>query len=131
MGMELDKIDSFKDIQELIAIREDIEALAARLAPEDPTPLRVDLLDLGESLRLIAEVPGVRQENLEVALQGDTLTIAGLREPYDHEARVLRAERSSGRFQRTIALPDVVSREGAQAQLREGLLILDMPKVKA
>jgi HSP20 family protein len=129
--MDLDKVDSFQDIQELIAIREDIQALTQRVALEEAPQMRVDLLDLGESFRLIAEVPGVSQENLEVALHGHTLTIAGLREPYSHDIQIISRERPTGHFQRTIDLPDAVEREGAHAHLREGLLILDMPKAKS
>jgi HSP20 family protein len=128
--MDLDKINSFQDIQELIAIREDIQALAQRVTLEDTSQVRIDILDLGESFRLIAEVPGVSQENLEVALQGDTVTIAGLREPYSHDTQIVSLERPTGHFQRAIDLPSAVRREGTHAHLREGLLILDMPKAR-
>ncbi len=123
------KPDTSASLQRLLDLRERISALGAELqnASNGLGP-RLDLLDIGDAYRLIVEVPGVCQDDLEVAIDGRELTVAGLREPYDDVPRLLMAERPTGHFQRSIELPGEVVRERSQAHLREGLLILDLPK---
>lgn len=134
--MELEKFDSTRDIQDLLALRSDIEALSTGTLKADTGP-KLELLDLGPAYRLIVEVPGVSQENLEVALQGRSLTVAGLREPgYDgmgdgasNSVDIILSERSSGHFQRSLELPGEVDYDRSHASLHDGLLVLDLPKV--
>src|SRR5690625_7644070 len=66
--MELDRSGSALDIQELLSVRERIDKLLAN-QHEEAQP-RADLLDTGDSYRLIMEVPGLKEENLEIALDG-------------------------------------------------------------
>ena len=124
--MELDKFGTTGDIQELLAIREDIENLS--LKSSDASKPKIDLLDRGDAYQLLIEVPGVPQENIEVSVQGSSVTIAGLREPVNSNFKVITSERHRGHFQRTIELPAEVEGESTQAHLSEGLLILTMPK---
>lgn len=124
--MELDKFGTTGDIQELLAIREDIENLS--LKSSDASKPKIDLLDRGDAYQLLIEVPGVPQENIEVQVQGSTVTIAGLREPVDSNFKVITSERHRGHFQRTIDLPSEVQGDDTQAHLAEGLLILTIPK---
>lgn len=121
-------LDTASDLKQLLELRERITSLSEELELPQNGPIpKLDLLDIGDAYRLIAEVPGVRQEGLEVAILGRELTIAGVREPYEGGA-LLMTERPSGHFQRSVTLPGEVVRERSQAQLREGLLVLDLPK---
>ena len=124
--MDLDKFGTAGDVQELLAIRDRLEGLLEHR--QEAAPVRADLLDLGDSFRLVLEVPGVAEENLEIALQGQTLLVAGLREPHDGEARMIFSERPSGHFQRSINLPEDVDRERTSAHLQAGLLVVHLPK---
>lgn len=130
--MELDKFGTLGDLQELMTVRDRIDDLIEQQAPGDPNTPRVDLVDMGDAYQLVVEVPGVPQENLEVALRGRSVTVAGARDAYDAEGEepqeLVFRERPSGPFQRTIELPASVDRETSTAHLREGLLILTMPK---
>ncbi len=136
--MELEKFDSSRDIRDLLALRDDIERLGTA-APEADAGPKLELLDLGAAYRLVVEVPGVTQENLEIALQGRSLTVAGLREPlYEPSSDgsgdgvdVILNERASGHFQRSVELPGEVDYARSHASLRDGLLVLDFPKVQA
>lgn len=122
------ELDTSSELQRLLSLRERISSLSAELnLPGDPG-LKLDLLDTGDSYRLIAEVPGVSQDDLEVAIDGRELIIAGVREPYEGGPVLLMTERATGHFQRSVELPGEVVRERSQAQLREGLLVLDLPK---
>lgn len=125
--MELEKFGTAGDIQELLAIRDDIEKLSFKTTGDSSVP-RLDLFDHGDYFSLLIEVPGVSQENLEVAVQGSSLTIAGFREPIENAAEILITERHRGHFQRTIELPQAIDEEAIQAHLMEGLLRLRLPK---
>ena len=128
--MELDHQETRRNLSKLLSLRDEISELHSTLSVSpDEVPLRLDLIDEGDALRVIAEVPGVTQDKLEVALQGRDLTIAGVREGSGDAAEtMLIHERPSGHFQRTITLPSEVAREQISAQLREGLLFLYFPK---
>lgn len=124
--MDLEKFGTAGDVQELLAIRDRIEGLLDD--GRDASVPKVDLLDVGTSFRLVMEVPGVPEENIEIGLQGQTLVVAGLREPIENETKVLFSERPSGHFQRNVELPVPVDREKTNAHLQSGLLIINLPK---
>lgn len=123
--MDLEKFGTAGDVQELLAIRDRVEGL---LEKREVSPPKTDLLDAGEAFRVVMEVPGVAEENIEIALQGRTLMVAGLRETVDDESQLVFSERPSGHFQRNIELPQEVDREGTSAHLQAGLLIINLPK---
>ncbi len=126
--MELDKRESTQhDLQKLFILRERVSELATGLEPKNLEP-SADLIDTGDSYRLIVDLPGVAQDDLEIALHGRQLTLAGLREPSGSEQAFLLRERPRGHFQRTFTLPTEVSFEASSAHLSEGLLILHLPK---
>ena len=125
--MELDKKHSTSsDLQQLLTLRERVGALVSEL--EDEVTFKVDLLELEDAYRLVADVPGVAQGDLEISLQGRHLTIAGRVEPHDAGAHLLLDERPGGHLQRTIELPEEVAEKKSHAQMRDGLLILHLPK---
>jgi HSP20 family protein len=126
--MDLEKFGTTGAIQELLSIRDDLEKLSTLGSDKDAISPKIDLFDLGDSYRLLIEVPGVPQENLELALQGRTLIVAGLREPIEEGLKIITSERHRGHFQRSIDLPGEVDREKISAHLQEGLLILNLPK---
>jgi HSP20 family protein len=126
--MELERFGTAGDIQELLSIRDRIEGILDDHAGNSAVNPRADLLDTGDAYRLVLEVPGVSQENLEIGLQGQELIVAGLREPVDQEVDIIFSERASGHFQRSIHLPAEIDREAVTVHLREGLLILNLPK---
>jgi HSP20 family protein len=130
--MELDKYGTAGDIQELLAIRDRIDTLLETKSGNEALAPRIDLLDTGDAYRVVIEVPGVPQENLEIALQGKELIVAGIRETSNasdsDEETLIVSERPSGHFQRTLMLPGEVVTGKATAHLREGLLILTIPK---
>jgi HSP20 family protein len=130
MSMELDKFGTVGDLQELLAIRDRIDDLVERRLPEgvDALTPRAELRDVGDAFRLILEVPGVHQEDLEIAVQGRELVVAGHREADGDGATVVFSERGRGPFQRTVTLPGEVDAETASAQLGGGLLVLHLPK---
>ncbi len=127
--MDLEKFGTTGAIQELLSIRDDIERLSTLGSDKDAISPKIDLFDAGDSYRLIIEVAGVLQDNLELAVQERTVIVAGLREPIEDGLKIITSERHRGHFQRSIELPEDVDRDKVSVHLREGLLILNLPKI--
>jgi len=90
----------------------------------------VDIHETKEAFLLQVELPGLKQEDIQVSVEGDTLTLKGERK---HETEVKedqyhRIERSYGRFERAILLPSVVDPERVKATYRDGVLEIQLPK---
>jgi HSP20 family protein len=128
--MDIERFGTTADLDELIAIRDRIDALVARDVDADASLPRADLLDLGEALQLRMEVPGVPQEDLELALEGRDLLVAGIRETIEDGIGMVFSERPNGPFHRVVHLPDDVDAHAVSAHLREGVLVVHMPKVR-
>jgi HSP20 family protein len=77
-----------------------------------------------------ADLPGIRQEDLDIHLTGNRLAIHGRREDAHRQDRgsVFALERSFGSFSRSFSLPDGVDASGIRAQLDRGVLTLTLPK---
>lgn len=82
-----------------------------------------------DGIAVVAELPGVEKEDLEIHAQRDTLTIAGTRRPAAPEEKVYhRRERRSGSFTRTLQLPFRIDPERIEAQLENGVLRLSLSR---
>ena len=77
-----------------------------------------------------ADLPGVREEDLDIALTGNRLTISGKREQERHEQgdTYYASERSYGSFSRAFTLPDGTDAENVKADLKNGVLEVIVPK---
>jgi HSP20 family protein len=95
---------------------------------------RVDIAEDDTAVTLTAELPGVKEADIEVSLVGDQLSIKGEKrsehdEKKDMEGRTVhRMERSYGAFQRTLTLPYQVDPGQVSAQFRDGVLTISLPK---
>lgn len=100
-------------------------------APAVTVP-RVDIVDHEDEIILRAELPGVRKEDLDVSMTGNTVTIRGCshREIEEERGDYYRCEMSRGEFSRTVTLPGQVDESRASAKLDEGILELTLPKVE-
>lgn len=78
-----------------------------------------------------AEVPGLGQEDFEILVVGNELTIKGTRKPTETGVgQVHRRERVSGSFARSIRLPAEVDASKVEATLRDGVLTVKLPKAE-
>ncbi len=77
-----------------------------------------------------ADLPGVREEDLDISLTGNRLTISGKREQEKHEQgdTYYASERSYGSFSRAFTLPDGTDAENVKADLKNGVLQVIVPK---
>ena len=79
-----------------------------------------------------SELPGMKKEDIDVSLDGNTLTISGerKREEEKKEGDTYRSERYFGRFQRTVTLPAAVDANKIQAIYKDGVLTVTVPKTE-
>lgn len=93
---------------------------------------RVDVLDGEDNVVIRAEVPGVDKKDLEVSVNEISVSIKGkvMREAKEEKGDYYRCEISSGEFSRTIGLPCAVDASKANAQLKDGMLELTLPKIE-
>jgi HSP20 family protein len=95
------------------------------------TPV-VDIVEEPEAIRIVAEIPGVKPEDVRISIEGNTLTISGTKEQVKEEKveRMHRYERTYGAFERTFTLPATVDVDAIKATYDLGLLTLALPKVE-
>ena len=80
-----------------------------------------------------AEMPGVHPDDIDIDVTGDALSISGERKPdkVAEEARYHRRERSYGSFSRTIQLPFMVDTNKVEANFKNGVLMINLPRAEA
>jgi HSP20 family protein len=91
-----------------------------------------DVFEDKDAVKIVAEVPGVRPEDVKLSLENNLLTIRGEKKQHAEEKseRVHRYERSYGTFERTFALPTTVDPERIVANYAHGILTVSIPKAE-
>jgi HSP20 family protein len=92
----------------------------------------VDIFEDSEAIRIMAELPGVRPDDVKISLEGNVLTIHGQKQQIAEERteRVHRYERTYGVFERTFSLPASVDANKIKAQYDVGVLTVTLPKAE-
>jgi len=134
--MAIIRWDPFKD---LVTLREKMnrlfeEAFTGRGEEKDLvsgtwTP-SVDIYETENSLVLTAEVPGIKEDDVEIKIEDNTLILQGERkfEKETKEESYHRIERSYGSFYRSFTLPSSIDQDKIQAEHENGVLRITMPK---
>jgi HSP20 family protein len=93
----------------------------------------VNLWSNEESALATVEIPGVKIDDLEIMITGDTLTLKGSREPDSLNADAVshRQERGCGQFMRSLKLPFPVESDKVDAALKNGVLQVHLPRASA
>jgi HSP20 family protein len=89
-----------------------------------------EVKETNEAFVLKADVPGVDEKDLDVAIHNGVLTVSGSRQAEDRQEGESYAiyERQYGSFSRSFALPDVADGERIEAKLENGVLMLSIAK---
>lgn len=94
----------------------------------------VDLTDNGREYVVKAEVPGLNKENLSIEITENSVEISGQtsveQKEEDKDKGYIRRERRYSSFYRSIPLPDAVVTDKADAELKDGILTVKLPKAK-
>jgi HSP20 family protein len=91
----------------------------------------VDVVEQENAYELRIELPGIKPEEVDVSVDGNTLTVRGERNISDEQRKkdgYYRLERRYGKFQRTFTLPQTVDAGSIGADLSNGMLTLTLPK---
>lgn len=92
----------------------------------------IDLVDDGEKLRVLVELPGVEPGDVKVAIRGRVLTIRGTKKGRVRAREGVRffcMERYFGAFVKSVSLPRPVNNREAKTVLKNGLLEVILPRV--
>ncbi|MEE4164466.1 MAG: Hsp20/alpha crystallin family protein [Desulfocapsaceae bacterium] len=93
---------------------------------------RTNLYDKGDHFELTAELPGIAKADVHVKIQGNYLEISGTKKVHVPEGySVHRTERGDSTFTRSLTLPADVDSAKVSASIKDGLLVLTMPKSEA
>ncbi|MCE9611709.1 MAG: Hsp20/alpha crystallin family protein [Chthoniobacter sp.] len=92
----------------------------------------LDVYDNKDNLVVQVELPGMKKEEIEIALHEGVLTVSGERKTGSErkEGEVFRSERYFGKFQRSVTLPVAVDGAQVKASYKEGVLTIDLPKAE-
>lgn len=93
---------------------------------------RIDISDDEKHINVIAEIPGVKKENLKLTLQDNILTLEGEKKKEDEvkDKNFYRAERVYGKFKRCFTLPAEIDSEKIDAKFEDGILTIKLNKVE-
>lgn len=126
----------WQPFQEIETLRQQMDRMfdeMAGLKHEQQTTWQpaVELKDTEDSVILRAEIPGVEGKDLDVRVTREAVAIAG-EHRYEKKAEdkgYFRTEFRYGKFGRVIPLPVAVQNDQVQAQFKDGILTLTLPKV--
>jgi HSP20 family protein len=90
----------------------------------------VDIYDTPYELVLLADMPGVKTEGVEIDLKDDTLTIMGKVHDVSDQGELILTEYRAGNYFRTFRLTEVIDQSKITAAMSDGVLKLTMPKVE-
>ena len=131
----------WEPFRDLISLREAMDRLfeesfvrpsVGRLAPAGMGALAVDVYETDDAVVVKSAIPGIKPEDIDISITGDTLTIKGETrvEEEVNEENYIRRERRYGSFCRSLALPLPVVTEKAEAEFENGVLTLTLPKAE-
>lgn len=94
---------------------------------------KIDIKEKKDSVMVKAELPGVAEEDVEVEITDNVMTISGEKkeEKEEEKAGYYYKESHSGSFTRSFSLPSEVAAEKADAEMKNGVLLVTIPKIEA
>ena len=122
---------TFRDAMERM-FEEGLLRAPVPFAPWGEGALSVDVYETDESVVIKTSVPGVKVEDIDVSVTGDTLTIKAETKEDEEIKRenYLRRERRYGSYCRSVTLPGGLKTDEAEADYSDGILTLTLPKAE-
>jgi len=131
----------WEPFRDLISLREAMDRLFEEsfvrprvgwLAPVGAETLAVDMYETDDAVVVKSAIPGIKPEELDVSVTGDTLTIRGETRAEEEvkEENYIRRERRYGSFCRSLSIPVSVVADKAEAEFEHGVLTLTLPKAE-
>jgi HSP20 family protein len=92
----------------------------------------VDIVETDDEITVVAEIPGMKKEDVKISIQDDVLTLKGEKkqEKESNQKNFQRVERSYGVFERSFSLPSSIQSDKVKASYKDGLLTIHLPKAE-
>jgi HSP20 family protein len=136
----MDEITRFRPLREMRRMRDMFDRMMDRTFFDLPFfgdfteewGVPIDVFQTEDDVIVKATTPGIKSEDIDITITGDTLNIRGkVQEERDEEGlRYHIRERRTGSFSRSILLPASVNADDAKAEFEDGILTLTLPKVE-
>jgi len=91
----------------------------------------VEFVDAGDNFVLKAQLPGIDPKDVDIQVTREAISISGERryENTDEKSGYVRSEFRYGKFHRVLTLPAHIQNDSVQAEYKDGILMLTLPKV--
>lgn len=130
----MSSINRWNPVRELLSMRDEMDRLFnERFFRTEGRPylLPIDAYMTDDALILVADVPGLSPEDINVTLEGDTLTIRGEYKANGESKNYLLRERMVGKFERVLTINTPVDGSKIEAEFENGTITLTLPKAEA
>jgi HSP20 family protein len=132
--MNITRWEPFREVEEMFRQYSPFFARALRRNGESGewTPV-ADISETDKEFLIKAELPEVKKEDVKVTLDNGVITIAGERrhEKEQKDANEIRVESFYGTFSRSFSLPENIDAKNIQAETKDGVLRVRIPKTQA
>ncbi|MEM7816784.1 MAG: Hsp20/alpha crystallin family protein [Candidatus Aenigmatarchaeota archaeon] len=134
-GREWDPFKELLDLQKEISNFFDasFETLPTKISQEATWLPSLDISEDKNNLIIKVDVPGVKQDDIDISISGDVLTIKGERKKEEEtkDKNYYRRERFYGVFSRSLTLPNYVDTNKVEANYKDGVLEIVLPKTES
>jgi HSP20 family protein len=130
----------WEPFREMVSLRDAMDRMLDEGFSRSPFPfgpwaegsLVVDMYENQDSVVVKTAIPGVKAEDIDVSITGDTLTIRAETKQEEEVKRenYLRRERRTGSYYRAVTLPGGLQTDKADADYSDGILTLTLPKAE-
>ncbi len=134
----MSKVIRWSPLREMMSMRSEMDRLFDEFmglqrngwSENDTWTPAVDVTETEDNFKVVAVLPGVKSEDLEITLNDNVLTIRGetRTESTEEGEKVYLRERRYGSFMRSLRLPTAVNADGIEAHYENGELHLTVPK---
>lgn len=132
----MNDMEPYRPFREMVTLRDAMD----RLFEDSVIPPvkgggmpKIDIKDKKESVEVKAELPGIEEDNVEIEIHDNVMTISGSTSEKKEEDQkdYYYRESHSGSFARSFTLPSEVVADKAEAEIENGVLLVTVPKIKA
>jgi HSP20 family protein len=129
------EIEPWRPFREMVSLRDAMDRLFedSVITPRGMAVMpKIDIKDTKSDLVVKAELPGMKEEEIEVEIADGVMTISGkkMEEKETEEEGYYHKESHSGEFSRSFSLPSDVVADKAEADMKDGVLTIKLPKVE-
>lgn len=128
---------SWQPFSEIETIREQLDKLFEQRATATDNSQAawmpaMELVDAGDNFLLKAQLPGIDPKDIDVQVTREAISISGERrcQNTDKKPGYIRSEFRYGKFHRVLPLPVHIQNDSVQAEYKDGILTLNLPKVQ-